>query len=1071
MEEMDFEEMEKASAESPFVAKFQSFLETQCIKQIEKLVAEYPQKKSLAIDFNDLEHYDYQLADELIENPDVLIEAAEMAVQNIDIPMLELEEFKPHIRFFNLPKDRMPLLRDIGSEHIGKFISVDGLIRQMSDVLPKLKIASWQCRRCGNVYKIEQEGHIIKQPTICECKHKDFLLMEEQSVFVDYQKIQIQEPLEQIKGSEQATNIDVYVTDDSVNKAMPGDLARICGILRLIKPKEQGSVFKRYIDSVHIEETAREFTEIEISKEEEEEIKKLANNPRIYEMLTKSIAPNIFGHETVKEAIVMQLFGGVKKILPNGTTIRGNSHILLVGDPGCLVADERIVLGNGAIKKIGNIGQEHLQKINLQVLTGEGMKKRDLATVFHYYKNQQTMEIITESGKSIKGTPNHPLLCISKEAGKVKRCWKRLDEFVIGDKVAVTTSIPCTIKSLVPTGFKPIEYNRGPKFSGKPPEKLDANLAALLGYLVGDGWVRKYETGFVVAEPEKDILPKLLKKCKKLFGIAPSLTRRKLSGRTIWLNYATIHSNDIAQNLLFLREKRIPDIVLRSGNRIAAEFLKWLYEADGCVFNKGRGRRAVSFKAKNIELLRDMQMLLLRFAIHSRIIENALQIRRGKDIIKFAKEIGFVSKKKKTVLKKLAKEAKRFARFNSQRSEKIVKIILHEPQDVFDIEVPKGHRFIANGIISHNTGKSQTLQAVHNIAPKSIYIAGKTSTSAGISATAVKDEFGEGGWTLKAGALVLASGGMCMVDELDKMDAEDRSAMHESMEQGMISVAKAGIVTRFKTDTSILAAANPKFSRFDPHENFLGQIDLPISLISRFDLFFMIHDILDRKRDEETTKHILNTHMAGEISLQEKQSGKSLQRTDVEELRKLVEPEINSEILKKYISYTRQNVFPVLSKEAIQSISDYYVNLREKGKTEGTYSATPRQLEGLVRLSEASARVRLNDVVELQDTDRAIRLMRISLQDLVTDKETGKIDIDLITTGQSQSQVSKMKKILHVISSKAKEEDRVPVDEVIQEMSAENISPEEVRDIISKLKKKGDIYEPGHGFVLPTQKA
>ncbi len=703
METMDFEEITKGSnAENPFVAKFQAFFETQSMKQIEKLAAEYPQKKSLPIDFKELEHYDFQLADELLENPTVLIEAAEMAAQNIELPMLEAEEFKPHVRFFNLPKDRMPLLRNIGSEHIGKFISVEGIVRMMSDVLPKLKIASWQCRRCGNVYKIEQDSHKIKQPMICECKHKDFLLAEDQSVFVDYQKLEIQEPLEQIKGSEQATNIKIYLTDDIVNTAMPGDRTRVCGIMRLIKPKEQGAIFERYLDAVHIEETAKEFNEIEISKEEEAEIKNLAANPKIYELLTASLAQNIYGHELVKEAIILQLFGGVRKELPNSSHIRGNMHVLLVGDPG--------------------------------------------------------------------------------------------------------------------------------------------------------------------------------------------------------------------------------------------------------------------------------------------------------------------------------------------------------------------------------VAKSMLLQAVNNIAPKSIYIAGKTSTSAGISATAVKDEFGEGGWTLKAGALVLASGGMCMVDEMDKMESEDRSALHESMEQGMISVAKAGIVTRFRTDTSILAAANPKFSRFDQYTNFLEQIDLPSSLISRFDLFFMIRDVLDRKKDTEIANHILKTHQAGEILLQEKLKGKAFKKREAEEIEELVAPVIPGETIKKYISYARQNVFPVLTKEAIQTISDYYVNLREQGKKEGTYTATHRQLEGLVRLSEASARIRLSDVVEVQDTELAIRLVRTSLQELVTDKETGKIDIDLITTGQTQSQTNKMRKVLQIISSKANELDKVPVQEVIEEMATDGVSAEEVRDLISKLRKKGDIYEPGHGFVLPTQK-
>lgn len=694
-------EIVERESENPFVSRFESFFRAKYKKEIERLVEDYPEKRSLFIDFKELEMYDYELADELLINPDYLIEAASLAVQGIDVPTLELEQFSPHIRFFNIPEDRKIFLRDISSEHLGKFIAVEGLIRMMTDVLPKLKTATWECRRCGNKYKIIQSGQALEQPAICECKHRDFSLVAEESEFVDYQKIQIQEPLELLKGSEQATNLDVYVSDDLVNKTNPGDRTIITGILRLRAPREKKVVYDRYLEVVHLEETARKFEEVEISKEEEIEIRKLAKNPNVYDMLVKSIAPAIYGHETVKEAIVLQLFGGIKKILPDDNRIRGDIHVLLVGEPGM--------------------------------------------------------------------------------------------------------------------------------------------------------------------------------------------------------------------------------------------------------------------------------------------------------------------------------------------------------------------------------AKSALLQAVDKIAPKSIYTAGRTATGAGISATAVKDEFGEGGWTLKAGALVLASGGICMVDELDKMDPQDRSALHESMEQQRISVAKAGIVTRFKSETSILAAANPKYSRFDPYQNYMEQINLPATLISRFDLFFMIRDVLDRTKDEEIASHILRTHQAGEMMLRQEKAKKKVKMKEVKEMEKIITPVVNAELLEKYISYARQNIFPVLSNERIAEISDFYVNLRDQGRKEGSYAATHRQLEALVRLSEASARVRLSNKVEKQDTERAIRIFRISLQDLVTDQETGRIDIDLITTKQTQTQRSQLIKILSIIKEKAVELDMVPITDVIDNAKVEGIDDEKARELIGKLKKSGDVYEPRNGFVKPTQ--
>ena len=1066
---MALEEKTVETSESPYAGKFLEFFESNYRKEIERLVGSYPDKKSFEIDFKLLEQFDIELADALLDSPDLLLSAAKEAIEQIEIPALEIDLFSPHIRFFNLPKEQETLVRNISADQLGKLVAVEGVVRQITQVMPKLNMAAWKCMHCGNIYRVEQDKHMLKTPSFCECRHRDFDLVPEQSEFVDSQRIQIQEPLERLKGNEQASVLDIYVYDDLVNRISAGDKTRFTGVLRLRPPEKKKTVYGRYLEAIHLEETQRDFEDVEINPEEEKLIKELAKDPNIYDILTKSIAPAIYGHETVKESIILQLFGGVKKFLPGNQTIRGNVHVLLVGDPGCLIADERIVLGNGTIERIGEIGSRHLEEINQQVLTGQGGAKRDLATVFHCYKKQPVMEIVTETGKSIKGTPNHPLLCVSKDGVHLARDWKRLDEFKVRDKVAVVTGIPCTITSFIETGFKALPPGKGPKFKGTFPQKVTPELASFLGYMVGDGWVRKYETAFVVSDDEKDILKPLVEMAERLFSKKPCIVERRLEGRTVMLHYASIYSNDIAQNLIFLREKRIPRLILRSGNKVASAFLKWLYEADGCVFNKGRGQKSISFKAKNIELLRDVQILLLRFGIHSRIVENNLFIRRGRDMIKFADKIGFASKKKKTILKKLVKDAHSFKRFRAQRYERIVKIVMHEPEDVFDIEVPNSHRFIANGVISHNTGKSQILQAANNIAPKSIYTAGKTTSGVGLTASAVKDDFGEGGWTLKAGALVLSSGGVCMIDELDKMDAEDRSAMHEAMEQGMISIAKAGIVTRFRSDTSILAAANPKMSRFEQYTPFIEQINLPPTLISRFDLFFMIKDVLDKTRDEAITAHILKTHRGGELLSQYKKKGKAVGKEDRDEIEEISAPKIGPELLGKYISYARQNISPIMSSEAIKIISDFYIGLRDIGRKDGSYAATHRQLEGLVRLSEASARVRLSDEAGKEDAERAVKLVKASLSDVVTDPETGKIDYDIIMTGQTHTQVTHMRKILSILREKATEQDLVPLQDVLNEAEGAGINKERARDLIIKLEKNGELYRPRHNFLKPTK--
>ena len=422
----------------------------------------------------------------------------------------------------------------------------------------------------------------------------------------------------------------------------------------------------------------------------------------------------------VPKRLIDQIIGQEKGVEIIKKAANQKRNVLLIGEPGCLVGDERIVLGNGTIAKIGELGNEHLQKLSIDVRTGEGGWKKAEATVFHYYKNQPIIEIITESGKSIKGTYNHPLRCfkgISREY-----LWKRLDEISVGDKVAAVTSIPCRTKKLVKTNFKKLNRTYGPNFYGKLPQKVTPELAAVIGYVLGDGWIRDTSVEFLVAEPEKDILPPLVKLCKSLFEIEPKVKGRLPAERNVKMYTVSLYSKDIAHNLCFLREKRVPELIFKSGNAVVASFLKWLFEADGTVLNAGRGKRMVGLRAKDIELLRDVQILLLHFSIHSRITFAGgngyyLMIRRGNDIIKFARSIGFASKKKTTILRKLAADAKKFARVKGQRFEKIKKIIHHPPQDVFDIEVPKCHRFIANGLISHNTGKSMLAQAMAELLP------------------------------------------------------------------------------------------------------------------------------------------------------------------------------------------------------------------------------------------------------------------------------------------------------------------------------------------------------------------
>ena len=410
--------------------------------------------------------------------------------------------------------------------------------------------------------------------------------------------------------------------------------------------------------------------------------------------------------------------------------------------------------------------------------------------------------------------------------------------------------------------------------------------------------------------------------------------------------------------------------------------------------------------------------------------------------------IGFVSEKKKKALTFVQKviDQRDQKRKGYQEWEKIVSIDFAGVRDVYDFEVPQSHMFVANGIVCHNSGKSALLKRITQIAPKGRYVSGKGVSAAGITAAVVRDEFLRG-WALEAGAMVLSSDGVVCVDELDKMSSEDRSAMHEALENQTVSISKANIQATLIARTTVLAAANPKFGRFDPYAVIADQIDLPPTLINRFDLIFPIKDLPEETRDERMAKHILTLH----------------QRPDINE------PEIQTGILRKYIAYARQKIVPRLTDGALEEIKDFYLNMRKSGSGEGGIKSIPisaRQLEALVRLSEASAKARLDDRVTRKDAKKAIELLDYCLMQVGFDRETGKIDIDRIATGiaaTSRSHILILKDIISELETKLGK--AIPIDEVVAEAKNRGLDEDKVEEALERLKRSGDVYEPKRGFI------
>jgi replicative DNA helicase Mcm len=338
------------------------------------------------------------------------------------------------------------------------------------------------------------------------------------------------------------------------------------------------------------------------------------------------------------------------------------------------------------------------------------------------------------------------------------------------------------------------------------------------------------------------------------------------------------------------------------------------------------------------------------------------------------------------------------------------------------------------------TAKSEMLKFAAKIAPRGMYTSGRGSTAAGLTAAVIRDKSGI--MMLEAGAVVLGDQGLVCIDEFDKIKPEDRSALHEVMEQQTCSVAKGGIVATLNARTSILSAANPMYGKYDPYKNITENVNLPIPLLTRFDIIYVVRDTPEKEKDSRVASHILEIH---------RDAGHAAQ------------PAIDIDLFSKYLAFSKQ-IEPELTTEAIEIIKNYYMKMRN-ADSEGMITVTPRQLEALIRLATARARLLLKDKVEAEDGERAIYLVQRMLETAGIDVNTGKVDLGVLH-GKPHSEVSKLKIFMEIFNALSGQ-DRNDVSEnnfISELVKTGKFTEDDARIYIRKAMQNGQIYERKSGF-------
>ncbi len=1040
--------------DTEIIDRFEEFYRTYYRNEIGELARKYPnEQRSLYVSWDDLYRFDQSLAGDVRTQPEQYREYAEEALRLYDLPV-DVSLGQAHVRIYDLPETTG--IRDIRSHHHGQLVSVRGIIRKATNVRPKIQNAAFECQRCGMLTRIPQTGGSFHQPHECQgCERQGpFRINFDQSEFVDAQKLRVQESPEGLRGAERPQSIDINIEDDITGEVTAGDTVQVTGVLHLDQQESHGeksTMFDIYMDGVTVEIEDDRFEDMTISEEEKKEIISLSDQPDIYDRMVDSMAPSIYGYDMEKLAIILQLFSGVTKHLPDGVRIRGDMHILLIGDPGtgkCVTGDTTVTMADGSTSEIGELVESHLdsprpiddgvyQPVDFSVrsmtLSGSLTTQR-VTKVYKRTAPEQLYKISTDDGRTVTVTPSHPL-------------------FVPGDDgFEPVTARELSAETPIAVSPPPARPDGGAVVAQSPHAQAvtTATINTIAQVDPPTPWVYDLEVADTHSYLTNGIVSHNSQLLQYVRNIAPRSVYTSGKGSSAAGITAAAVRDDFSEGQQWSLEAGA--LVLADQGVAAVDELDKMRCVTGeSLVRTTGGPQPIEEIAKQFS--------------HTGTIErheNGETIRGGECTVWTKTDDDRLVRRPVTAVHRYG-APERLHRITLETGDSIVTTADHPffvRQGARQIERGAGSLTVGDQIAVPSSGGSIETDGGQVLDPQPSTDTGSADVVyRRVHATETVTDHGfDSVYDLTvAGTHTFVANGMIV------HNSEDRSAMHEALEQQEISVSKAGINATLKSRCSLLGAANPKYGRFNEYEGIAGQIELEPALISRFDIIFTVTDKPDPEEDKQLAEHILNTNYAGELNTHRTETQTSnVTAAEVENVTEDVEPAINAELLRKYVAYARRSCFPMMTEKAKETIEEFYVDLRSQGTdSDAPVPVTARKLEALVRLAEASARVRLSDTVETEDVDRVLEVVTHSLEDIGMDPETGEFDADVIETGRSKSQRDRIRNLKGVIAEVEEEyEVGAPLDKILERVETAGMDRSKAEYELEKLRRQGDVYEP-----------